>query len=108
MKPTTFYIYNLLEKTTNAVIGLPNAKSTQCENLCQGLINTTKPAAWGLTMNNVERRAALCAAGQKGGRARVAKGFAKMNPERRREIAIMASKKAAELRSAKAKKGGKK
>ena len=59
-------------------------------------------------MNNVERRAALCAAGQKGGRARVAKGFAKRKPERRRESGIMASKKAAELRSAKAKKGGKK
>ncbi len=55
----------------------------------------------GLTMNSIERRAALSAAGQKGGRARVAKGFAKMNPERRREIAIKASKRAAELRSAK-------
>lgn len=54
-----------------------------------------------MIMNSVERRAALSAAGQKGGRARVAKGFAKMNPERRREIAIKASKKAAELRSAK-------
>ena len=52
-------------------------------------------------MNKTERRAALSAAGQKGGRARVAKGFAKMNPERRREIAIKASKRAAELRSAK-------
>ena len=52
-------------------------------------------------MNKTERRAALRAAGQKGGRARVAKGFAKMNPERRREIAIKASKRAAELRSAK-------
>ena len=52
-------------------------------------------------MHSVERRAALSAAGQKGGRARVAKGFAKMNPERRREIAIKASKRAAELRSAK-------
>ena len=60
-----------------------------------------------MTMNSTERQTALRAAGQKGGRARVAKGFAKMNPERRREIAIMASKKAAELRSAKAKKGGK-
>lgn len=59
-----------------------------------------------MTMNSTERQAALRAAGQKGGSARVAKGFAKMNPERRREIAIMASKKAAELRSAK-KKGGK-
>ena len=58
-------------------------------------------------MNSTERRAALRASGQKGGRARVAKGFAKMNPERRREIAIKASKKAAELRSAKSKKGGK-
>lgn len=55
----------------------------------------------GLTMNSIERRAALSAAGQKGGRARVAKGFAKMNPERRRKIAIKASKRAAELRSAK-------
>ena len=61
-----------------------------------------------MTMNSTERQAALRAAGQKGGRARGAKGFAKMNPERRREIAIAASKKAAELRSAKAKKGGKK
>lgn len=52
-------------------------------------------------MNSAERRAALRAAGQKGGRARVAKGFAKMNPERRREIAIAASKKAAELRTKK-------
>lgn len=52
-------------------------------------------------MNKTERRAALSAAGQKGGHARVAKGFAKMNPERRREIAIKASKRAAELRSAK-------
>ena len=52
-------------------------------------------------MNNTERQAALRAAGKKGGSARVAKGFAKMNPERRREIAIKASKKAAELRSAK-------
>lgn len=42
--------------------------------------------------------------GRKGGLARVPKGFAKMNPERRREIAIKASKKAALLRSAKAKK----
>ena len=72
------------------------------------MINTTKSVAWGLTMNNIERKNALRDAGKKGGKARVAKGFAKMNPERRREIAIMASKKAAELRSAKAKKGGKK
>lgn len=43
--------------------------------------------------------------GRKGGLARVPKGFAKMNPERRREIAIKASQKAALLRSAKAKKG---
>ena len=56
---------------------------------------------WGLTMNKTERIAALRAAGQKGGRARVPKGFAKMNPERRREHAIKASKRAAELRSAK-------
>ena len=42
--------------------------------------------------------------GRKGGLARVPKGFAKMNPERRREIAIKASQKAALLRSAKAKK----
>ena len=40
-------------------------------------------------------------AGRKGGLAKVPKGFAKMNPERRREIAIKASKRAAELRSAK-------
>lgn len=60
-----------------------------------------KSAVWGSTMNSAERRAALRAAGQKGGRARVAKGFAKMNPERRREIAIAASKKAAELRTKK-------
>ena len=52
-------------------------------------------------MNKIERREALRAAGQKGGRARVAKWFAKMNPERRREIAIAASKKAAELRTKK-------
>ena len=42
--------------------------------------------------------------GRKGGLARVPKGFAKMNPERRREIAIKASQKAALLRSSKAKK----
>lgn len=42
--------------------------------------------------------------GRKGGLARVPKGFAKMNPERRREIAIKASQKAALLRSAKVKK----
>ena len=42
--------------------------------------------------------------GRKGGLARVPKGFAKMNPERRREIAIKASQKSALLRSAKAKK----
>lgn len=42
--------------------------------------------------------------GRKGGLARVPKGFAKMNPERRREIAIKASQKAALLRSAKANK----
>ena len=42
--------------------------------------------------------------GRKGGLARVPKGFAKMSPERRREIAIKASQKAALLRSAKAKK----
>jgi hypothetical protein len=42
--------------------------------------------------------------GRKGGLARVPKGLAKMNPERRREIAIKASQKAALLRSAKAKK----
>lgn len=36
--------------------------------------------------------------GAKGGRAHVAKGFAKMDPERRREIAIKTSKKAAEAR----------
>ena len=42
--------------------------------------------------------------GRKGGLARVPKGFAKMNPERRREIAIKASQKAALLRSVKAKK----
>lgn len=42
--------------------------------------------------------------GRKGGLARVPKGFAKMNPERRREIAIKASQKAALLRSAKSKK----
>lgn len=42
--------------------------------------------------------------GRKGGLARVPKGFAKMNPERRREIATKASQKAALLRSANAKK----
>ena len=42
--------------------------------------------------------------GRKGGLARVPKGFAKMSPERRREISIKASQKAAVLRSAKAKK----
>lgn len=42
--------------------------------------------------------------GRKGGLARVPKGFAKMNLERRREIATKASQKAALLRSAKAKK----
>lgn len=42
--------------------------------------------------------------GRKGGLARVPKGFAKMSPERRLEIAIKASQKAALLRSAKAKK----
>ena len=42
--------------------------------------------------------------GRKGGLARVPKGFAKMSPERRREISIKASQKAAILRSAKAKK----
>ena len=42
--------------------------------------------------------------GRKGGLARVPKGFAKMNPERRQEIVIKASQKAALLRSAKAKK----
>lgn len=42
--------------------------------------------------------------GRKGGLARVPKGFAKMSPERRREIAIRASQKAALLRSAKNKK----
>lgn len=42
--------------------------------------------------------------GRKGGLARVPKGFAKMNPERRREISIKASQKAALLRSEKAKK----
>lgn len=52
-------------------------------------------------MNKTERKHALSAAGKKGGKARVAKGFAKMNPERRREIAIAASKKAAELRTKK-------
>ena len=52
-------------------------------------------------MNNIERKNALRDAGKKGGKARVAKGFAKMNPERRREIAIAASKKAAELRTKK-------
>lgn len=59
-------------------------------------------------MNKNERRKVLSAAGRKGGAAHVAKGFAKMNPERLREISIAASKKAAELRSAKAKKGGEK
>ena len=52
-------------------------------------------------MNKIERRKVLSAAGRKGGAARVAKGFAKMNPERRREISIAASKKAAELRTKK-------
>ena len=42
--------------------------------------------------------------GRKGGLARVPKGFAKMNPERRLEIAIKASQKAALLRSEKTKK----
>ena len=42
--------------------------------------------------------------GSKGGLARVPKGFAKMNPERHREISIKASQKAAILRSEKAKK----
>ena len=42
--------------------------------------------------------------GRKGGKARVPKGFAKMSPERRREISIKASQKAALLRSTKAKK----
>jgi len=42
--------------------------------------------------------------GRKGGLARVPKGFAKMSPERRREISIKASQKAALLRSAKAEK----
>lgn len=42
--------------------------------------------------------------GRKGGLARVPKGFAKMNPQRRREISIKASQKAAILRSEKAKK----
>lgn len=42
--------------------------------------------------------------GRKGGLARVSKGFAKMSPERHREISIKASQKAALLRSAKAKK----
>lgn len=43
--------------------------------------------------------------GRKGGLARVPKGFAKMNPERRREIAIKASQKAAILRTQKSKNG---
>lgn len=43
--------------------------------------------------------------GRKGGLARVPKGFAKMNPERRREIAIKASQKAAMLRTQKSKNG---
>lgn len=60
-----------------------------------------KSDVWGLTMNSAERRVALSAAGKKGGSARAPKGFAKMNPERRREIAIAASKKAAELRTKK-------
>lgn len=42
--------------------------------------------------------------GRKGGKARVPKGFAKMSPERHREISVKASQKAALLRSAKAKK----
>lgn len=42
--------------------------------------------------------------GRKGGLAKVPKGFAKMSPERRREIAIRASQKAALARSAKSKK----
>lgn len=42
--------------------------------------------------------------GRKGGLARVPKGFAKMSPERRREISIKASQKAALARSAKSKK----
>lgn len=53
----------------------------------------------------IEIRRIRADAGRKGGLAKVPKGFAKMNPERRIEIATMASKKAALLRSAKAKKG---
>lgn len=41
--------------------------------------------------------------GRKGGEAKVPKGFAKMNPERQREIAIKASQKAAILRMQKSK-----
>lgn len=44
-------------------------------------------------------------AGRKGGKAKVPKGFAKMSPERQREISIKASQKAAMLRTQKAKNG---
>lgn len=43
--------------------------------------------------------------GRKGGKAKVPKGFAKMSPERQREIAIKASQKAAILRTQKSKNG---
>lgn len=43
--------------------------------------------------------------GRKGGKAKVPKGFAKMNPERQREIATKASQKAAILRMQKSKNG---
>lgn len=44
-------------------------------------------------------------AGRKGGKAKVPKGFAKMSPERQREISIKASQKAAMLRTQKSKNG---
>lgn len=53
---------------------------------------------------NIEISRIRAEVGRKGGLARVPKGFAKMSPERRREIAIRASQKAALLRSAKTKK----
>ena len=53
-------------------------------------------------MNKAAALAAKRAGGRKGGKRCVAKGFAKMEPERRRQIAIIASKKAAELRTRKA------
>lgn len=59
----------------------------------------------GQNIQKIEISRIRAEAGRKGGKAKVPKGFARMSPERQREISIKASQKAAMLRTQKYKNG---